>query len=327
MEKEKSEIRWVHVANHIHQNLFQQPYLIGGFYNWCKVFKSQIYYYAQIQGHFKEYDVVFVDIAKPEMEAAMVSRIREEIGWNSSTLIVGSVDYAIELWKGLWNLHHLRRELLNVDYIFCAEPYMGKCLNQLLNGLKDVYLLAHPTNVDVYKKIALPPDKRENLLLAMVHRYDNNWVSPWLATKNITNINKVAVLLDGGQEMFVLPYFPVVRTGREFSEWVNTLKLARVGIDSYSNVHSYGRVPVDFGCFGVPVVASKICYTQNVVWPDLVTEPWDVEHQAKLLERLLKDEEFYLQCIEKANIKVEEFGYKNSKQKFIDMINGKGEKI
>lgn len=323
----EEKIKFLHIANHIHTNLFQQPYLIGGFYNWCKVFDSQIYYYSQFIGRYKEFDIIFIDIAKPEIEAALVTKVREELGPNSSTIIVTSVDYSIELWKDIFNLHHLRNELLQSDFIFAAEPYMAKCLNELLEYKKDINLLQHPTNVDVYKKLRVPLNQKENILMAIIHRYDNNWVTPWLATKNISNIYKVAILLDAGQEMFVLPYFHNVQTGREFSNWIQNMRLAKFCIDSYSNVHSYGRVPVDCGIFQIPCVASNICYSQNQVWPDLVTEPWDVKTQAQLLQRLINDEAFYMECIVKADKNVDQFNYSNSRIKFMDMVNGHGEKI
>src|SRR4030066_856376 len=106
-----NRIKFIHLATHIHEHLFSVPFLIGGFYNWCRVFNSRIDYWWVHKGSLEKFDIIYIGIAKPEIDTQMLYQIRKEIGWNSKNKIVAHIDYAVELWKETFNVNQLAAEL------------------------------------------------------------------------------------------------------------------------------------------------------------------------------------------------------------------------
>jgi glycosyltransferase involved in cell wall biosynthesis len=140
--------------------------------------------------------------------------------------------------------------------------------------------------------------------------------------KNLPEIHNYAVLLDGhpNNQVTKLPFFQFVRPGMEYPQWLEFLKQARVVVDSYHNMHTYGRNAVDCACLKVPVIGSDVVHAQKILFPELTTEPNDVLEQRSLLKKLISDEKFYREVTDYAYEKVDIFGYESSAEKFENMI-------
>jgi hypothetical protein len=312
--------KFLHLAHHIHDQLLRAPLLIGGFYNWHRVLSGDFDLYAHKKGSLKDYDIIFLGLSRPEMEGLLISEIREEIGYDSKTLLVVCVDYAIEIWHQTFNMQALRLQLREADIVFTGEPKMRIQLEALIN--KPVFLLEHPTNTRILKDMVAPIEQRQNAVLCLIHRYNNDWIPPYLVVKDMPEIHNYAILLDGhpNNQVSKLPFFQFVRPGMEYPQWLEFLKQARVVVDSYHNMHTYGRNIVDCACLKVPVIASNIVHAQPILFPELTTEPNDVLAQRGLLKKLISDEKFYLDVVNYAYDKVDGFGYESSMTKFEQMI-------
>lgn len=256
--------------------------------------------------------------------------------------IVAHVDYAIQLWhtpmlREFFNPRILSRILSNVDYIFTAEPFMGEWLYSLLGQKRDVYFIPHPTNTFALKQIRENLIKsyggkqfKENSIRAIIHRYDNNWAAPFVVLDFLDKTDlrspiPIYVAMDGNQQFVTeLRSFgcDYVEVGTPHEAWIEKLARTRILIDSYHNINTYGRSPVECACLGTPIVGSSATYLQSILFPDTTSEPNSLVKQIEDVKKLLSDEDFYLQVCKKAYNKVEEFNYLNSRNKFEGMLNG-----
>lgn len=320
----KKGLKFLQLAYHIHQGLFQDEIMIGGFYNWPKCMEGEFDYYSQKKGRLKEYDVIFVGLSRPEIEGVLMTKIRQEIGYNSSTLLIATVDYAIPLWQNSFNLHTFEQELKQADVIFVPEPSALSSVRTLVNDRVPVVFMPHPTDTATLKRFAQPIEKRHNALLVLIHRYDNNWYIPAVVTKDIDYIDIYAIFLDGQLELYITPYFQYVRAGAKFSEYIKFAARARIVLDSYHQIANYGRSAVDNACLMLPTVATDKCFASTQLWPRLTTKANDAWSQKQLIHKLYTDKEFYQSCAEEAFNKVDNFGYdacRANMLQLIDMVN------
>lgn len=328
-------VRFLHLAFHIHQQLFFDGMMISGFYNWHRVFEAmqndqplknpnyygKFGYWHQEEDHLNDYDIIFIGISSPELIGNLASSIREKIGVNSKTKLVANVDYAVEMWPQAFNLTHLRHELLQCDYIFAAENAMVSHLEALTN--RKIHSFSHPTDIRQLKNFGKPIDQRNNRMLSVVHRYDNNWQDLYLATKDIAGIENHAVLLDPSRKIDCLPYFKYIVDGLPYPQFIDMLSKSKLVADSYHKMHSYGRIPVECACLRVPVVSTDWVTSALNLWPETTILAGDVNAQKKMLQKLLTDPVFYKKVTDYAYDAVEACGYEAAITNFMNMVNGK----
>lgn len=313
--------KFLHVANHRHENLFQAPIMIGGFYNWHMAMNGEFSLYKAKEGRLKNYDIIFLGLSKPELDGVVCSRVRKEIGPKSSeTKLVVCIDYSIELWQNIWNPYQLEAELSKADMIFISEPTMVSNIKSLLDSA-NVHHIVHPSRIDLIKRIRKPLDQRSNEIVTIIHRYDNNWLSPFLATKELP-WPVHAVCLDGQLQKHIYAFFKFIRGGFEFAEFLDWVSRKKVILDSYHKIHNYGRNAVDNACLAIPTVGSNWTWAQKFLWPDLTVEPGDVYTQKQLLRKLMEDKKFYRECVKKADEKLDFFSYENRKKELLEKLYG-----
>lgn len=258
-------------------------------------------------------------MSRPELEGVTASRIREKIGWKNKTKLVICIDYAIELWQGVFQPHLLERELMQADMIFVSEPTMLSYVRALLNDRKPVFHIVHPTQVEDLQKLRKPIEMRTDEIVTIVHRYDNNWLAPYLVTKDLKWNNHV-VLLDARQEVQLYAYFKYMRSGFEFLKYLDWASRKKVVLDSYHKIHTYGRSPVDNACIGLPNVGTDWTYSQKYLWPLLTTKPGYLRDQTEIIKRLMTDNTFYKDVIDEATEKIKDFNYENRKKEFLNKL-------
>lgn len=323
MTNPKENPKFLHLALHIHESLFKAPICIGGFYNHHLAFNGEFHLYPAKKGQLADYDIIFVGVSRPELDGVMLSKIRQELGWDSQTKVVACIDYAIELWGGIpsptFNPHSLETELLQADMIFVSEPMMRQHVRSLINDRKPVQFIMHPTNVQAVRTMSKPINMRTDEIAAIIHRYDNNWMDPYLVTKDLP-WDTWAVLLDPAIQIHLYAYYKFMREGGEFVPYLDWVSRKKVVLDSYHRIHTYGRTAVDNACLGVPTVGADWTYAQKMLWPDLTAQAGDTLAQTVMVKKLFEDESFYLDCIEKAAETVEIFSYENRKKEFLEKL-------
>jgi hypothetical protein len=320
--------KFLHVAYHIHQQLFQDGMMISGFYNWHRVFKGDFDYenLNKTQQNIKDdvYDIIFVGISRPEITGCIISDIRHKLPKNSKAIIVACVDYAVEMWQGVFNPNHLKYELDQADFIFAAELSMVSHVKSLLPH-RQIYHILHPTDIVTLKKMCKPEELRRNALLAIIHRYDNNWLDMHLATKNLDMIDVYGCMLDGGIEVEILPFFQFTKKPDSYGKFVDFLSEAKICIDSYHRMHSYGRMGVECACLKVPFISTTSVTSALMLWPETTIQSGYTYDQENMVRKVLEDKDFCKKVVDEAYKRVDICNYENSFYSFMRMI-GKMEK-
>lgn len=314
-----SDKKFLHVALHRHENLFNVRTMIGGFYNWHRAFEGEFNLYKTKEHALENYDILFMGMSKPELEGVVATQIRKKIGHDTKTKLVICIDYAIELWQGTFNPHALENELMQADMIFVSEPTMQSYVKALLNDRKEVHHLVHPSALDDIRRMYKPKELRSDEIIALIHRYDNNWMAPYLVTKDLP-WNTWLLCLDPNILVTLYAYFKYLKAGFEFLQYLDWASRKKVMLDSYHKIHTYGRAAVDSACLQVPIVGSNWTYSQNYLWPKLTVEAGDVSKQKELIIKLFEDENFYDDVVEEAAEKVEMYSYENRVKALLDKL-------
>lgn len=314
-----TEIKFLHTAMHRHENLFQVPVLISGFYNWHRSFNGDFKLYPSVKGSLESYDIIFIGMSKPELEGATASKIRRELGPNNKTKLVICIDYATELWPSTFNMNMLENELLQADMVFVSEPMMVSAVKSLVNDGITVHQILHPSDINSFKKFSKPRNMKSDEIIALIHRYDNNWISPYLATKDLP-WNTHAVCLDANLEKHLYAYFKYINRGMECLQYMEWASRKAVIIDSYHKIRTYGRSAVEAACIGTPIVGSDVTFAQKMLFPDLTVESGDIRKQSQIITKLFKEKSFYADVVEKANDAVEFFSYENRKKELLNKL-------
>jgi len=294
--------------------------MIGGFYNWHMAFKGDFKLWGKhLEKTLENYDVLFIGISRPELEGGLATDVRRAIGWESKTKLVLCIDYAIELWQDTFNPRALENELLQADMIFVSEPAMKSWVSAIINERKPVHHIVHPSNLDAIERISKPIEIRDEELIALIHRYDNYWFPMYLVSRNVDYVT-TAVMLDPSIEIRILAFFPMTKQGLMFTEYLEWASRKKVCVESYHRIHTYGRTAVDNASLQLPTVGTDLVYSQEYLWPDLTVKSGDVLTQAKLINKLFKEKEFYLDCVEKAKEFVQRYSYENRKKELLEKL-------
>jgi hypothetical protein len=262
---------------------------------------------------------------------------------NPKVKIVAHVDYAIQLWhspmlKDFFSPNVLERILSFVDYIFTAEPAMAHYLYSVMGGKRDVFLIPHPSNVHALKSMHKGIVERyggkqfkENIIRSIIHRYDNNWMAPYIVTNNSFDKTApgaplcAAIAMDGSNQ-FVTELrsmgWEYVEVGSPHELWLEKMARTRVLVDSYHNINTYGRSCVEAACMKTPLIGSSITYLQDIIFPKITSAPNHIQDQCDMLNRLLTDGGFVKEVTDYAYEKVDMVNYENSRNNFELMLNG-----
>lgn len=329
-------MKFLHLSPHIHDVLFQDNIMISGFYcinlafnsypNWTGEFGYLRTYY----GKLKNYDLIYVCCAKPELEGRIIDQIRNEIGYGKDApVLVGSVDYACELWDMPFNPLQLRDQLEKCDIIVASEPALRSTLHALMND-RTIYLLPHPTNIDSIKQFRKPINARQFNIAALIHRYDNNWKTIFMVLYRMIELKQKgrempdleAILLSGDEtaKIELMPFFGKIQMGMPYPQQMEYLGRQLICVDSYHRLHTYGRTVVDCAAIGLPLVGTKLQYLQNFLFPRLTTDPYDLYAQQDLVQRLVEDKTFYQEVVDYAYSKVDEYGFTKSVERFLAVV-------
>jgi len=239
-----------------------------------------------------------------------------------------------------------------VDFVFANEPYQQALFNYIFNrtnmakqnrwvkkrdevlGFKDkppeekpqlvVPLIPHPVNTTQLKKLRVPLEERQDRLIYCFHRYEPQlhlpgWMSLNLKTPSGEFIPRYIVNFtpDDTIRMSIAPLFLFDYTGSAAGEanwgkYLYTLSHSTIGFEYYVGLHSHSRFPGECACLGIPCIGTDRAHSMVNFFPQTCFDPLDIPGIRAALERLVKDEEFYMGVIKYADRAVEEANWENS---------------
>jgi len=109
---------------------------------------------------------------------------------------------------------------------------------------------------------------------------------------------------EGEEQMLsLLPYM-------SWKEWIHKLNEFKIGVH-LMRTHAAGTFALNCAFLGIPCIGYKGLDTQEICHPDLTVDIGDLAQAKKLLERLKKDEEFYLKACYTAQNNYLEYYHEN----------------
>lgn len=296
---------------------------------------------ASAQTVLEGYDVLFVNLSGDDI--TLPAQIRQWIGYSSSTKLVVINDYSIELLQRILtgNQQAYRKyilDLMSADILVAQEPmelemfqYHVQQMKALLKAerpagdagsdppLPLVSMISHPINTTKVKTLALDVDKRIPWIGYMYHRWDGHTMLPssllkvhppsWFnqATLNIECFGYVdAANILGGED----EYFDSVTKMLPWGRWAMKWNTMVVGADYYS-VHSHSRLASESACMKIPMVSTTHSYNATVLFPDTTVPYEKLTAYRDAYHKLVSDEKFWQEQVERSYRKVEMFNYSN----------------
>jgi len=320
-----SGARFVHIDTQKLTALLEDRVMAGGYYNWHRAFGGDIMFVDEALPRLGQYDIAFVPITGYNLQARIISRIRETIGQHIK--IVTCVDYAWQIWVTHIpaQLYDLRSELLQADMVFSSTPAGLPYLQALSNKLQPVFI-PHPINVRALEQFAVKHQQRTGDVMIFLHRYDVDWITPWLALKaEGYPMSILPAMVPEESQTVLTPYFPYREQYTVFSDFLPRLARKFVVLDTQNLMSTCGRLQGECACLGVPVVGSKMVAAQTDLWPELTTEPGDAMEQRRLIRRLYDSRGFYRDVTEYAlNAVREKYSYEACAAQVLQALDKKG---
>lgn len=315
------DLKFLHIVSSKVEEISQGPVIKTGYFCWHAAFKGEVGQWINyVDKDLSQYKIILVTMAKPEVVASTISRVRERLGDNpNKTLVVTIMDYACELWNQGYPPHHVRRELLQADMIFGNIHQHTYMLQSVLKNEKKTYVLDHPADLKGLRGTPHTNPDTETPIGCAIHRYDNNWYAPYLTVMNLPH-KYGALIMDHNLLDQIKDHFEIRWPGCEYPKFLTWMKNRRMIIDSYHYLRVWGRLQIEAACMGTPIIGTNMVINQEKLWPRLTTEPADTYRQEQLARKLMLDDEFHAEVCRYAQENVDQFGYDKCKRRFLEAL-------
>lgn len=282
---------------------------------WSKAFNGDWKPYGEVRGACDQYDIIYVNLSSNDHSTFLPQRIRADVG-NRAVLVVG-VDYSVALWKQHYNPGALVSALRVADLVICQEPAALGYLRALLGTSQSICLVGHPIDLLPMRAQAVPYEYRTGGVCAFIHRYDNEWQAPAIVCAE-QPCRTYAV--GWSAEPPLSGFFDIVKPPMAYSEYVKFAAQQLAMVDSYHGLPAEGRIQMENAALGVPTIGARSVRMQELLWPQLSTNDYDVGRQRRLLARVLSDAAFRDGVITNAQAAVAEFDLNASKTRLMNLI-------
>jgi len=290
----------------------------SGLYKWLDVFNSDAEIYRE-RMDLEAYDVIHINLSGGDL--GFIPPVVEELE-NSSTQVVVSNDYSLEMWQNKipYNPHMLVRALRGVDWFFGTEPMTANFLANLTKR-KEVYTIPHPVDVKFLKS---RPEKVEAERISILyHRYDNQILVPWMVTN------------DAGMDVWLLGYqgsrfdnhnaFTQTLFGgiKKHKKWVDHLNLIEGSKMVYepTTYFTWSRSITECAALGKLAFGSDRGYAMKRCYPETCCDPYDTTGLRKIMFKLKSDKNFADEVREQALEQSEYYDVSKAKERFLACVD------
>jgi len=308
------------LAYKLFDDLLNHQPMMTGCYQWLRVFNSDAKNWKELEhtkAELEKYDVI--QINGDPIDLRLVSEVRNILGTHSSTKIVVNHDHAPELWDSTFPIVQDMKHYMNLaDRVFATSEPARDLLELILK--KEIPLIPHPCETDLLKRF--DSTNKQDFIIYFWHRYDMQMLMPYFVTEDLGLPVMVGGYLesnDPNKKIFRNTFNWDVLSYLNFPDFIKLIKEAKVGYDPFFS-YSYGRIACDTAALGLPIVCSNMNYSAKICYPETSVNPYEVKKSRELLKRLISDNEFRERVIKTASEKVEFFNHKNSRMRFLKML-------
>jgi len=311
------------IPEHIKSAFMEQP-ARSGMYNWVFVHKGEINAWEQIKHRAHEYDVLQVNMSPIDMH--LIPEIRRVLGDNSKTKLVINNDYVCEYWSK-WGLDPMKYRQIQR----CGDMVFGTEKHQVSNMIDGTFNIPHPTNTHVLKRLGFDKTKAEDSVSYIFH-----WWNPETYLAHLT-LQEVKAKF-GVKKSRIMGYSPKDNAGctdlmrqytpsmfneitplYDFPDYMDIAQKTRCLYDPNA-CHTYVRNGVEAAALGIPLVGSDRVFSNKLLFPDLVCDPYDKHATMEKFNIALNQPKKMKKIMDYAFKKVEYFNYENSKKRYMDAL-------
>jgi len=303
---------------------FSNDVWMPGLVNWPKVFNGEVRHYEHVsKEEIESADIIYINLTGVDRELPRL--VRKLIGWSTSTKVVASLDYSVEIMQRVpqsMTLYDLVEAMKNVDLFFAVEPGQWRFLTWLHKMVYDktrfrkIPLIPHPVPTHVLK--TYKSSNKVDFIAVHFHRYDRQTMVPAVILHDLP----IHVMLVGYN--LSLPTVPEGYDGILFYDttwrrYINFVRYAKIGFE-YVNMHVLGRFSLEMACLGIPVVGTKLSFGNLVCFREISHNPWSFNKLRESVEKLLSSDKFYQEVVDFASQRVEYFNYRNSRERLLKSL-------
>jgi hypothetical protein len=223
--------------------------------------------------------------------ASYASAIREALGKESDTKLIGNVDFGTLMWDRI-DPYVMRDQLNKCDFVFHVESFGAKRLTKWLG--REVPVIPHPVDVEEVKK-GFKKD-RMPLITVQYHRYLNTWCEYFYPLREIKEEYDINIaLMNFESEQGVRSKVPInsmfdeIVPKMDYRNYLHYLSNALLNIDITYD-HTYGRGVVDAAALGVPTVGSNTIEAMTRLFPRCYIVPGNDNDTKIVVKHLLNIE-------------------------------------
>jgi len=304
------------IPEHIKDCLNEQP-ARSGMYNWIFVHKGEINTWWAIKDRVHEYDQIQINMTPVDMP--IIADIRNTIDkTGAKTKLILNNDYVCECW-GDWGVDPYTYDQVQRmgDMVFGTEQH------QVSNMIPGAFVIPHPTNTKYVKRIGSDESLKENSVGFIYHWWAGETYLPHRTLERVKEkfgIKKARVYAYGkGDKMakFRKYMWDEVVPLLDFPDFAQAIQRDKCLYDP-NPMHTYGRNGVECALMGVPVVGSNRVFSYNLLFPDLVCDPYDFNATMEKFDIVFNQPERLKVIMAKAKEKAEYFNYDNSRKRWED---------
>jgi len=270
------------------------------------------------RSELEEFDIVAVNLTGGNLPLPQV--LREELGTDSDTKLVVNIDFQVDNWDSIWTYPILVAKALEAaDLVFHVEPVGAAFLEHALK--RRVYVLPHPVDLEGLDRIK--KTERDPTIVTVYHRHSGGITTPYFAQKGLP-LYRILLGYIGGKvpasAMYdlALGYMP-------FRDAMEIMSKAKFG---YHVHHGYtvGRAICEFAALCVPCICSNTCEACRRLFPSLSTAPFDIKRQHDLIEKLIEDDDKYVESFMYAYKEVDYYSLENCYKRMCRAVEEVSEK-
>jgi len=302
-----------------------------GCYQWIQLFNGDAKDWKEFFGNkydgtkesikkqLEEYDILMINLDNTDQR--LVYEVREYLGNSSSTIIVVNQDHAPEIWNQCLNfLPDYRQAILHSDKVFATSPIAQKLMQVQMKDERQVHLCPHPCETHILKHMKSVYDSDH--LLCFWHRYTGGEsLIPYITTRDVYPRVSLCGYMESADlwKQQTTTMFKSIIPSLNYPDFIKLLIEAKAAFEPFKS-YSYGRNTCDSAAVGLPVVGSNTLYSMQINYPLTNFDTYDVQNNQAKLNEILKEGQFRNEVISLAQFNVEYFGHKESRNRFMSMI-------
>jgi hypothetical protein len=309
-------MKYLFTAAKLYKSLFNTNPQPTGSYLWFKVLNGEINTFKEVED-FEKYDVIHMNVTLHDMPC--IRQLAEKLK-NSSTKLVLNQDHAPQIWGQAYTSPWELAKIFDLaDASFATTPEAQSMLQ--IVAKKKIHLMPHPCETHILKKLRFT--SQANHAAILYNKYDNPVVHPWFA---FTEMGIKTALIGYVRETdprttMTEVLFNSIYPEMSFPDYLRLLGESKMMFEP-STMFRYGRGVLEAACLKVPVAGSDSVEAMRRLFPNTCGNVYNMTAMREGIKKIWTNDDFSKEISNFAYDEVDYYGFKQSKERFMAMLEG-----